>query len=128
MVNRRDLSNSDEWIGEWLSSISARAAQAQQLSEQVARVTVSASSPDGAIEVKVCSSGALADLRLAETVKAWPAQKIAAEILAVTRAAQSKLAARVAEMAARTVGEQSPAAEALVEGLKLNFGTKNHRQ
>jgi hypothetical protein len=118
---RQGLPGGEEWIDDWLSSISAHTARTRQLSVRVAAVSASASSPDGSVEVTVSSSGVLTDLRLGERVRAWPAQRIAAEILAVTREAQSRLAASVAEVAAQTVGEQSPTARALVEALKQRF-------
>jgi hypothetical protein len=118
---RQGLSGGEEWIDEWLSSISARAVQTRQLSERVAGVSASASSSDGAVQATVSSSGVLTDLRLGEPVRAWPARRIAAEILAVLREAQSRLAARVAEVAAQTVGERSPTAQAMVDELRQRF-------
>ena len=115
------MSGGDEWIDDWISSISERTAQARQLSERVSALSVSASSSDGAISVTVSSSGVPTDLRLSESIKAWPAQRIAAEILAVMRKAQSRLAAKVGEVAAQTGGANSPTVQALVDGLKQRF-------
>lgn len=115
------MAGGDEWIDEWISSISERTAQARQLSERISALSVSASNSDGAISVTVSSSGVPTDLRLSESVKAWPAQRIAAEILAVMRKAQSRLAAKVGEVAVQTGGADSPTVRALVDGLRQRF-------
>jgi len=107
----------EEWIDAWLTSISDRTAQTRQLAERVAGVSVSASSPDGAVEVTVSSAGVLTDLRLDEQVRTWPADRIASEILAVQREAQRQLAERVAQ----TVGRDSPTARVIVEDLQQRF-------
>jgi len=115
------MSGGDEWIDEWISSISVRTAKARQLSERVSALSVSASSSDGAIVVTVSSSGVPTDLRLSESVKAWPSQRIATEIMAVMRKAQSRLAAKVGEVAEQTAGANSPTVQALVDELKHRF-------
>lgn len=115
------MAGGDEWIDEWISSISERTAQARQLSERMSALSVSASTSDGAISVTVSSSGVPTDLRLSESVMAWPVQRIAAEILAVMRKAQSRLAAKVGEVAAQTGGADSPTVQALVDGLRQRF-------
>jgi DNA-binding protein YbaB len=122
---RPGLPGGDEWIDAWLSSISEETVRTRELSQRVADVSVSASSVDGSVEVTVSSTGALTDLRLDEHVRTWPAQDIAAEILSVTREAQSRLAARVAQVTAQDGGEAPPTARAVVEDLKLRFPPAN---
>jgi hypothetical protein len=118
---RQDLPQGDEWIDAWLSSISTHTAQTGKLAERVATTSATASSVDGAVEVTVSSAGVLTELRLDEEVRSWPAERIATEILAVQRAAQRLLVARVAAVARETVGEHSPTAQAMVEELRTRF-------
>jgi len=116
-----DTEAADEWIRNWTASVSEQAAQAQSMSDQVAQLSVSATSADGAIEVTVGGSGVMSDLRLDERTRKWPAAETAAEILAVMRQAQAMLAGRVAEIAAETVGPDSETARAVVSSFERRF-------
>ena len=77
----------ERWLADWSASASAQVAKAQQMSDQVSRVSLSASSPDGSVEVTVGPSGAVTDLRLGEAIRKRPADEIAQEILRVMRRA-----------------------------------------
>jgi DNA-binding protein YbaB len=91
------------------------------MSEEVAQVSVSAASQDGSVEVTVAGSGTVSDIRLGEAVRKRPAEEIAQEILRVMRRAQAKLAARVAEIAADTVGADSAAGRAVVASFERRY-------
>lgn len=116
-----DPSAAQEWVDNWSASLTDRAAKAQAMSDQVAQLSVSASSSDGAVEVTVAGSGIVTDLHLGELVRKWPAGQIAAAILTVMRQAQAKLAARVAEVAAQTIGADSDAGRAVVASFAQRF-------
>ncbi len=77
----------DEWIAAWTASVSERAAQAQEMSERVAALSVSASGADGAVTVTVSGSGNVTDLWLDPRIVRWPADEIARQILATMRRA-----------------------------------------
>ena len=111
----------DDWLDKWTGDIEKRTAQARALSDQVAQLQVSASSSEGAIEVTVAGSGAMTSLRLSEAIRRWPADELAAQIMAVMGRAQAKLSARVAEIAADTVGADSPAARAVVTSFEKRY-------
>lgn len=111
----------EQFVASWAAGVSERAAQAQALSERVAAMSVTADGAYGAVEVTVASSGAMTDLRLDDRVLRWRADQIAAEVLAVMRRAQGRLAAQVAEAAAETVGADSETARAVVGSYERRF-------
>ncbi|NJC68809.1 YbaB/EbfC family nucleoid-associated protein [Planosporangium thailandense] len=113
--------DADAWVDTWAASVSARAQAARELSERVSMLSVSASSRDGAVEVTVAGSGVMTDLRLDERVRNWPADRIAAQVMAVMRRAQGSLAGRVAEIAEETVGADSETGRAVVDGFARRF-------
>src|SRR5262245_56591240 len=91
--------DAETWLAKWSASSAEQLAKAQQMSEQVSRVSVTAASRDGSIEVTVSGSGTVTDLRLTDAVHKLTAGQIAAEILRVMRQAQASLSVRVADIA-----------------------------
>jgi DNA-binding protein YbaB len=113
--------DADAWVDSWAAGVSARAQAAQELSERVSMLSVSASGRDGAVEVTVAGSGVMTGLRLDDRVLSWPGEEIAAQVMAVMRRAQGSLAARVAEIAGETVGADSETGRAVVDGFARRF-------
>jgi YbaB/EbfC DNA-binding family len=113
--------DADEWVDSWAAGVSARARAAQELSERVAVLSVSATGCDGAVEATVAGSGVLTDLRLDDRVRHWSGTEIARQVLAVMRRAQASLAARVGEIADETVGADSETGRAVVAGFVRRF-------
>jgi DNA-binding protein YbaB len=113
--------DADDWVDTWAASISARAQAAQELSERVSILSVSASGRDGAVRVTVAGSGVMTDLQLDDRVLRWPANEIAAQVMSVMRRAQASLALRVAEIADETVGADSETGRAVVDGFVRRF-------
>jgi len=111
----------DDWVDTWAASISERARAAQELSERVSVLSVSASGRDGAVQVTVAGSGVMTDLRMDDRVLRWPANEIAAQVMSVMRRAQASLASRVAEIADETVGADSETGRAVVDGFVRRF-------
>jgi len=114
----------ERWLAGWSESASAQLTRAQLMSDQVSRVNVSATSADGSVEVTVNGSGTVIDLRLGDLVRKRPAEDIAQEILRVMRRAQAKLAGRVAEIAADTVGADSATGQAVVATFERRYPTQ----
>jgi DNA-binding protein YbaB len=111
----------EEWVRSWSASVSERAARAQALSEQVARLSVSASDDEGFVMVTVAGSGVVTGIRLDERVRRWPAERIAAEVMATMRRAQASLTGRIVEVAAQTVGTESETARAVVASFAKRY-------
>jgi DNA-binding protein YbaB len=115
------LDRAQEWLRNWTASVSGQAAKAQAMSDQVARLSVSLANAEGSVEVTVAGSGNLTNLRLTEAVRRRPPDQIAAEILTTMRRAQATLSARVAEIAAGTVGADSATGRAVVASFAGRF-------
>lgn len=116
-----DADSAREWIQDWSASLRGRVAPAEAMAGEVAALSVSAASADGAIQVTVGGSGVVTGLRLGELARKRPADELADGIMAVMRRAQAQLAAAAAEIAARTVGADSSIARAVVAGFEQRF-------
>jgi hypothetical protein len=69
-----------------------------QLRDQAEQVSVTETSADGSITVTVNSAGVLIDLIINSRAAAWSGARIAAEVMDVTRKAQSRIAERMSEL------------------------------
>jgi DNA-binding protein YbaB len=113
--------SAQEWVRSWMAATSERAAAAQALSDRVAQLTASASDRDGFITVTVNGSGVLTDLRLAPEAARLGMERLGDEIVRTMRRAQARLAERVSDIAAQTVGPDSETARAVVSGFERRF-------
>jgi hypothetical protein len=111
----------EEWLGPWLAGIEGSAERARAFAERAAQVSATASGPDNAVRVTVAASGAVTDLWLDDRVRQWPADRISKAVLATMRRAQGGLAAKVADVAAQTVGEDSSVGRDVVEDYARRF-------
>ncbi len=68
MDTQQGLPGGEEWVDQWLTSISDHGARTRRLSEAVIAVSASASDADGAVRVTVSSSGLVTELWLGEEV------------------------------------------------------------
>ncbi|WP_442933298.1 YbaB/EbfC family nucleoid-associated protein [Micromonospora psammae] len=120
----RDLGDAEQWVAEWSASISERAERTQRLASRVAGTSAMASSPDGLVEVRVDSGGALSGLHLDNRITGWPASRVEALIIRTMRQAQAKLVAEVAAAVAETVGADTETGRAVLEGYSGRFGVE----
>lgn len=111
-----DADDAEHRVRAWADGLSARAERWAELSARVAEVTEDGASPDGAVRVRVGASGQLVDLQLAPHAADRAPHRLAAEVLDLVRAAQGGLAARVADVAAGTVGDEDPATVSAIVG------------
>lgn len=95
--------------------------QAEQLKEAASAVQVSASSADGAVTVVVDNNGNLADLELTDGALRKRPDEVSREVLATLRSAQAQLAARMQEVMAPVVGEDSETLDAVMSGFRERF-------
>ena len=109
------LDAADRWVDDWQSQFEEQASRARALSQRVGTLTATAANEDGTIEVTVGSSGALTGLRLDEAIRGRPAADTAEQIVAVTRAAQARLAQRAVAAVEETVGRDSAAGRAVLD-------------
>ncbi|GIF98462.1 YbaB/EbfC family nucleoid-associated protein [Catellatospora citrea] len=97
-----DLDAADRRIGDWQATLEERARRAADFAAQVRDLAVDASVLDGAVTATVDQGGHLVGLKLHDRVRELPAERIAAAVLAATRAARAGLAAHVRELAAES--------------------------
>jgi DNA-binding protein YbaB len=116
-----DGDRAEEWFRSWSASVSERARAARTLSDEAARLRVSASTPDHTITITVNGSGAVEDLRLHADAARRGMDRLATEIMRTMRQAQAALAGRVAEIAAQTVGADSETGRAVVSSFERRF-------
>jgi YbaB/EbfC DNA-binding family len=109
------LDAAERWVDDWQSRFEEQAARARALSQRVGDLTATATNEDGTVEVTVGSSGALTGLRLDEAIRGRPAAETAEQIVALTRAAQARLAQRAAAAVEETVGRDSAAGRAVID-------------
>ncbi len=77
----------------------------ERLRGETERVSVTETSADGSVTVTVNSGGVLTDLRITDQAAGQPGDRIAADVLATMRKAQSRLAGRVNEVMQATIGD-----------------------
>lgn len=111
----------EEWVRAWSASISGRAAAAQEMSDRVAALLVSASDRDHTVTVSVDGAGGLVDLRLEPGAAGHGMERLAELIMQTMRRAQADLAERVAGIVAQTLGAESESARAVVSSFRSRF-------
>lgn len=116
----RDLNDAEDWIRRWTAQSSAAADAAQQMSEQVAALSSTATSADGHISVTVAGSGLLTELRLDDSLRLTGSQ-LADKIMSTLRLAQAGLAAKVASVVEQTVGSDSATGMSVVHSFQHRF-------
>ena len=87
------------------------------LADRLAALSASATGDDGVVTVTVASSGIVTELRLDDRVQEFSGARLSAEILRTMRRAQSAVAEQVATAVGETVGVDSPAGRAVLDGL-----------
>ena len=117
------LGAAERWVDDWQSRFEDQAARARALSQRVGGLTATAVSADGTVEVTVGPSGALTGLRLGEAIRGRPAADTAERIVAVTRAALTKLVERAAVAVEETVGRDSAAGRAVIDSYATRLMT-----
>jgi hypothetical protein len=110
-------------VDDWQAGLELRAERARRLSGELARLSATAVSEDGLVEVTVGPSGQVLDLRLADGIRQQRATTTSRQVLATIRAAHEELL-RLAEAAtAGTVGADSDTGRAVMASLTRQFGT-----
>lgn len=93
------------WIEQVQADSLSRLEAVEQMQQQLQGLTGSASSSDRTVQVTVTPAGALVDLHLDERALRGGADKLAAEILALTGQATAEVALRVKEIVAGVIPE-----------------------
>ncbi|WP_192909809.1 YbaB/EbfC family nucleoid-associated protein [Gandjariella thermophila] len=94
-------------IDQWAAQVHDKARRYQELKEDLAAISSTATAANGAIKVTVGASGLLTNLELTEDVRTMRAHYLAAQIMDAIRKAQSTLGAQVTELMQQRVGEDT---------------------
>jgi DNA-binding protein YbaB len=112
----------------WMTAFAEKEERTRRLAERVSALEVTATDPEGAIQVTVEASGAVRDLVLGDEIRGWRPDRLAAEILAVMRSAQREAGRRIERIAEETVGSGSLTGKAFAaEYAKLLGGNDGYR-
>ncbi|HEY6424638.1 MAG TPA: YbaB/EbfC family nucleoid-associated protein [Pseudonocardiaceae bacterium] len=117
-----DPDEAQRQLSQWAQGFADKAEQFGAMRAQVEQVQVTESSTDGAVRVTVDSSGALTDLALTDKIRDMASSEVAAQVMACTRRAQQRLAGRVREAMAATVGGEQQVIEHVVSGYRERYG------
>lgn len=108
-----------------LAYVAAQAEQAaqryQSMQQQVAEISVSHTSADGAITVTVAASGSVTGLSLSDRVGRLGPDDLATKILDCIRRAQSMLGGQVQAVMTATVGDDVETVRAVVSSYAARF-------
>lgn len=113
--------DADTMLAGFRQQIEQKFKQAEQLKQAASAVQVSASSADGAVTVVVDNNGNMADLDLTDDALRKRPDEVSRQILATLRSAQTQLAARMQEVMAPVVGEDSETLDAVMSGFRERF-------
>lgn len=105
----------DAWIDEWQEGFERRAAQAQELSRRMERLTAGGSDRRGLVTVSVDASGVLQELRLDPRIRDRTPAETAELIMTAYRSALADLTAKVTAATAETVGVDTEVGQAIVD-------------
>lgn len=108
-------------VEQWAAQVTEKAQRYQNMQAQVAELSVTESSADGAVRLTVGSSGVLADLELTERAGQLPPRQLAAQIMDTMRRAQGKLSGRVADVMRASVGEDVETINSVVSSYRQRF-------
>ncbi|OJF15387.1 YbaB/EbfC family nucleoid-associated protein [Couchioplanes caeruleus] len=117
----RDIDAAEDWLESWAAGIDARAEQATRLARQVAELTATERDTECLIAVTVGSSGQVLALELDDRACNGRGSELSDRILAVMRAAQSRMAEFVAEQVRGTVGAETETGRAVVDAYERRF-------
>jgi hypothetical protein len=121
-VPARNLDDAEEWVRSWDSQASGGTTGASAaLADRVAGLAASATGGEGAVRVRVDSSGNVTSLGLDDRVHRLSGDELAAEILRTMHRAQAGLGAQVAVAVDQTVGADSETGKAVLESFAQRF-------
>ncbi|HEY8371897.1 MAG TPA: YbaB/EbfC family nucleoid-associated protein [Pseudonocardiaceae bacterium] len=116
-----DGPRTEEELRRWAAAVEEKARRYQEMQRQVAAVSVTETSRDGAVRVTVDSSGVVTDLVISDAVRTMSGAQISALVLSTMRRAQARISDRIAEVATATVGDDPETVDAMVTTYRERF-------
>lgn len=112
-----DPDGAREHLAAWKGRIDKMARDTEAMRQQLQDLRVTASDPNGLVEVSVDSTGTLVGLRLTERISRVAPDVVAQTIMTTLGKARNMLADQSKEIIADTVGTESAAARAIAESV-----------
>ena len=100
-------------LAAWKGHIDQLAADTKAMNDRLSELRVTATDPNGTVEVSVDARGALLDLRLGWRIHHIDPKTVARIIMSTIREARRRVADQAQEIIAETVGTESIAARAI---------------
>ena len=116
-----DADETDESFSKVVAETQERLARLARLQATAEQVSVSATSPDGAVTVTVNTSGALTGLRINDRLSGQPGARIAEAVLATTRQAQARIAGTMSEVMRDIIGDDPEIADGVMALYRTKF-------
>jgi len=116
-----DVDETDEAFDKVVAEAQARMARLAQLQAKAEQVSVSATSPDGAVTATVNTSGALTSLRINDRLSGQPGARIAEQVMATARQAQSRIAGAMSEVMRDILGDDPEIADGVMALYRNRF-------
>ncbi|GAY11036.1 YbaB/EbfC family nucleoid-associated protein [Pseudonocardia sp. N23] len=112
-MSTQDRAAPRDWLDGYLARLDDVAARAEQASTEMAAVTGTARSRDGAVTVTVEPSGALLDVVFSPVASSITSERLAEQLLGAAAAARREAAAKAVEAAERLFGGDSATMDVL---------------
>lgn len=109
-------------ISDWAQEFTDKAAKVEVMRGQVEQIQACASSPDGAVHIRVDSHGVLTDLSFTDKIRDMRPPELATQVMTCLRRAQQQLAAQVRQAMQVTVGDEPQLIDSVVSSYRNRFG------
>jgi DNA-binding protein YbaB len=110
-------------VDEWVEGVQQRADRMRELRTEVERIQITETSGNGAVTVTVDANGVPVDIRFTDRASSVAPAELGPLVMGCLRAAQSRIAGRVSQAAATTVGTDLPETrQMLVDSYRQRFG------
>lgn len=116
-----DAAHTEQELKRWSADVAATARRYEDISHEVAALTVRESSRDNVVEVTVDARGVLTDLHIADRARDLTGQELTALVLGTMRRAQHRISERVADLLAPMADRDPQTVRTLVDGYQQRF-------
>jgi len=116
-----DGAHTEQQVNKWAADITANARRYEDMTREVAALTVRETSRDNIVEVTVNARGAVTDLHISDRARELSGQELTALVLGTMRRAQHKITDRVAEVMAPMAQKDPETVRTVVDGYEQRF-------
>ncbi|GAA3565354.1 hypothetical protein GCM10022222_56370 [Amycolatopsis ultiminotia] len=102
----RDPDDAIRRMDEWAAGFARKAERYAAAQQETERLRLTASSPDGTVQVTVSADGVVSDLVFSSRTRTIPPEELARMVLATMRRAQAGISEQVAEVMTEQLGEE----------------------